>query len=254
MTGMKLGPQGPNPDSDGDEEESPSTMSLMSGVAQPDRAEPGVLGLDTGEGESDAGSKLPQSTLLILAIVVVAGGALWFMRMSQSDLGGDRIDAEVRAKIDQAVAKFSNRAAMSPDDPINPDNIDELFADTEAVVAMFATDYTQNQVPVEFVKKNPFVLDRPKPTESAAAPSNNRDLERQYQQWLSDRRREIQKLNLEAVMGGSTPVAIVDGESVRVGQRLGNFEVVAIEAQTMRLQTVFTPTGKRVVVKLKMPG
>jgi hypothetical protein len=49
-------------------------------------------------------------------------------------------------------------------------------------------------------------------------------------------------------------VAIVDGESVQVGQSLGSFEVVAIEGQTMRLQTVFGPTGKRVVVKLKMPG
>ncbi|MFW5683003.1 MAG: hypothetical protein ACOC1G_08365, partial [Phycisphaeraceae bacterium] len=61
---MKLGPQGSNPDSDGDEDESPSTMSLMSGVAQPDRADAGVLGLESGEGEGegDAGSKLPQST------------------------------------------------------------------------------------------------------------------------------------------------------------------------------------------------
>ena len=252
MTGMKLGPQGQDPDSDGDEDESRS-MSLMSGVAQPDHAEPGVLGLDTGEDDA-SGSKLPQSTLLILAIVVVAGGALWFMRMSQSDLGEDRIDAEVRAKIDQAVAKFSNRDAMSPDDPLNPANIDELFADTESVVAMFATDYTQNQVPVEYVKKNPFVLDRPEAPEPEASPKDDRDLERQYQQWLTERRREIQRLNLEAVMGGTNPVAIVDGESVQVGQRLGNFEVVAIEGQTMRLETVFTPTGKRVVVKLKMPG
>ena len=253
MTGMKLGPQGPNPDSD-DDDDSPATMSLMSGVAKPDNADPGVLGLDTGEGEGATGSKLPQSTLLIVAIVVVAGGALGFMRMSQSNVGEDRIDAEVRAKIDQAVAKFSNRDAMSPDDPINPANIDELFADTESVVAMFATDYTQNQVPVEYVKKNPFVLNRPKSTDNQPTSTHNRDLERQYQQWLTERRREIQKLNLEAVMGGTTPVAIVDGESVRVGQQLGNFEVVAIEGQTMRLQTVFTPTGKRVVVKLKMPG
>ena len=248
MSGLNLGPQGFEEEDDAEQEQA-GTMSLMSGVAQSQGvSDADVLGID----DDSERSKLPQSTLLILAVVVIAGGALMLMRMSHGDLQSERLTADVRAKIDQAVAKFSNQHAMSPNDPMRPENIDELFRDTESVVAMFATDFTENQVPVQYVKKNPFVLDRPKSEKKEK--TDDGELERRYQQWLTERRREIQKLHLEAVMGGATPVAIVDGESVTVGQKLGSFKVAAIEGQTMRLETVFRPTGKRVVVKLKMPG
>ena len=258
MTGFNLGPQGPGHDSETDGEDQPQSMSLMSGVAGGGGGGAGgmtdadVLGID-GEGSSSAMSKLPQSTLLILGIAVIAFGVLYFMRVSQGDLQRETLAADVRAKIDQAVAKFSNQGAMSPTDPLRPDNINELFEDTESVVAMFATDYTQNQVPVQYVKKNPFVIDRPEQAEDDT-PREDTDLERRYQQWLADLKREIQKLNLEAVVGGSTPMAIVDGRSIEVGQRVGSFRAVAIRGQTLRLQAVFEPTGKKVVVNLKMPG
>jgi len=74
-----------------------------------------VLGIE-GEGSSSALSKLPQSTLLILAIALIAGGALYFMRVSQGDLQRETLAADVRAKVDQAVAKFSNQGAMAESD------------------------------------------------------------------------------------------------------------------------------------------
>jgi len=233
------------------EGEEPTSMSLLGGIARPDDM-PATDPLGIGEGAKSKLSKLPQSSLLIAGILVIAGVAIFLMRSTQGDLTEETIAADVRAKIDQAVAKFSNQDAMSVDDPLQPDNIDQLFEDTEAVVAMFATDYTQQQVPVEYVKKNPFILGSPDDKDDDGK-SDDKKIERQYQNWLTALKSEVKQLRLEAVMGGSSPVAFVNGSPVKVGDKLGSFTVSELEAQAIKLSATFEPTGKQVVVRLKMP-
>lgn len=248
MTGMNFNTQDPDLDAEGLEESAGNPLIPGVDREQGFGADP-TFGVDEQPNKSRS---LASGLLPIFIIAAVAGGAIFFMRSTAGDADRDTIATEVRAKIDQAVAKLSNENAMAHTDPLRADNIDNLFKDTETVVAMFATDFTENQVPVQYVKKNPFVLDRPKTAEGK--PAETGDDRRRYEQWLAGLKRDIHNLRLDAVMGGAQPMAIVDGKPVHVGDTVGRFEVEAIQGQTMRLRAVYEPTGKNVLVNLKMPG
>lgn len=226
-------------DSDAPEQDQePTSMSLMGGIASEDNAAAAdefVIG-----SERPASKLLSQGTLLVVAVAVVAAGTLYAMRVSQGDIGGETVAADVEARIEQALTKLARPDAMAHDDPLREQNMQTLFQDTQTIVDMFATDPTSEQVPLEYIKKDPFDFTIRKPDPEVDHSANDRLAARRAaearEQALRKITREAEQLNLQTVMKGRVPVAIIDGEVLRVGQTIGSFTVTKIEGLSVTLQ------------------
>lgn len=218
----------PNEKLDGvdDEASSPSTMT-MSNIMRPEGlGEEDGLDLDAIDGK---GRGMNKGTLIAMAVIVVGVGTLWLMRAGQNELIG-QASAEVEAKIEQALARLTNPDALATDDPLRKENLKALFGDTEQVLAMFSTDPTKQQVPIEFVKKNPFTLPATKKIAPPvvkvddSAVAKQKELERQ----LKSFKLAAKGLQLQSVLGGKHPAAVINGDVIRVGQAVGEFKLVKV--------------------------
>ena len=209
-------------------DESERTMSLMGGVVE---GLPEAGGADFDEPPKR--KSLSHGTLLVLGAMLVGGGSLYAMRATQG--GEDAGSKEVEARIEQALAKLSNPASMGKDDPLSPQNINGLFKDTDAIVESMSFDLTARQVPIEFVKQNPFVL----PIEKSAVAAKG-DVKP-----VVDRRDEVRRkklatefkdLKLQTVMDGRVPIAIINGQLLQSGQTIGSFTVKSIYGTNVQLE------------------
>jgi hypothetical protein len=210
------------------------SLSLMGGIARPegmaeaDEIDPGALDAD-----APRSGVLSGGTLILAVLVVVGIGSLYLMRATQGDLGASKMATEVNAKIEQALAKLTKPGSLSPDDPLRDQNMSDLFKDTESVLAMFASDPVKHQVPLEFVKKNPFdlLLERDKGPEHVPVKTGVDEALLRRQKLAM----ELGSLRLQSVIQGSRPTAIISNEIVVPGQRIGSFTVKAIEGFSVTL-------------------
>lgn len=218
----------PEPQAD----ESEKTMSLMGGIVRPE----GLPEADLNLGERSGGRLLGQGTLLLLIVFVIAAGTIYAMHLTKGDLkSGSKSVKEVEARIEQALAKLNKPEAMRSDDPLAPANLTALFQDTGSIVAMFSTDMTQRQVPIEFIKKDPFELSVAKDDQKAPV-RNDSESARQARDRKQRIEMEFAQLKLQTVMQGRVPVAVVNGQFTRVGQTLGSFVVKAIDGTSVKLE------------------
>ena len=205
----------------GDSAEEPSSLTLM-----------GVMGGAGGDADLDLqsmseGSKLlNRGTMLVLAVVIIAAGALYGMRLSQNDAGTSEEVKSAEAKIDKLMAKKVS--------------VDAALGDTEVILTVLNDDRTRRQVPIEFTKQNPFLLlleqakaDGPaKPVKPAEDPEVVRRAE--LKQRLDA---EFKKLTIQSVVPtGRTPVAIINNKILKVGQEIGSFTVKDIRNTTVVLE------------------
>jgi len=222
-------------DQSSQEGEGDKTMSLMAGVARPEGMS------DPDEFDIDAlGSKRPklsQGTMLIVGVCVIAAGTLYGMRISQRKSPPDMKSQQVEARIDEALAKIDAPIGLDKSNPLNSGTLKDLFKDTDAIVSMFSTDLTQRQVPIQFIKKNPFVL----PIYQAVEDTSNVDLvaemNKAQRKLFEDLQKEFESLQLQSVMDGARPVAIIDGDLFQPSQNIGSFTVTAIEGLTVKLES-----------------
>lgn len=212
-------------------------MSLMGGVVGPEGL-PEASDLDF---ETKPKRSISQGTLLLLGVLVVAGGGLYLMRFSQGNVNNANAKA-VEAKIEQALAKLAQPAGLAPDDPLAKNNLNALFKDTNSIIAMFASDPSQRQVPIDYVKKNPFALEqakKPEPTAENPTPTPTRD--NGARKKLAA---EAQDLKLQTVMKGRAgSIAVINGQFIQVGQKFQSFTVKSIEGMAVELEAggeVFT--------------
>jgi len=105
---------------------------------------------------------------------------------------------------------------------------------------MFATDPTNQQVPLEYVKKDPFEVAIRRPTPEVDHGANDRLAARRAAEAKERQRKKIteqaERLELQTIMKGRVPVAIIDGEVLRVGQNIGDFTVTQIKDLNVTLE------------------
>ena len=207
----------------GGQDESEKTISLMGGVVRPEGLPEADLELQSMKGPSKF---LGHGTLLLVIVFVIAVGSLWAMRVGQGDLRSSTQAKAVEAKVEQALAKLSKPAAMAKDDPLRPKNLQALLNDTDEIVAMFAADPTRHQVPIENVKKNPFVIHRPKPKE--AEQEEHARPKPPKEDPIKLLKNELAKYEVQSIVQGARPVAIINGDFLQPGQTLGSFKVTEI--------------------------
>jgi hypothetical protein len=210
-------------------DESEKTLSLMGGIVRPE----GLPEADMGISDGPKGKLLGQGTLLLLIVFVVGAGTLYAMRLSKVELHSSKSIKEVEARIEQALAKLDKVESMRKDDPLAAQNLNALFQDTGSIVAMFSTDMTQRQVPIEYIKKDPFVSMLPAATKADGKPDPDNKSARERKHRIE---MEFADLKLQTVMQGRVPVAVISGQFVRTGQTLGSFVVKAIDGMSVTLE------------------
>lgn len=233
MTGRVLAP----------EDDGPAQMPLGVG-------DQNMLGEPLGlEAAPRAGSGRMQSALVMLLVVVVAAGALWTMRVTG---GVEKVDSSVSAaeqKIEQALARLKSGDKSAA---LKEEHLDSLFGDTDQVVAIFENDPTKKQIEVDNLNKNPFALvvtqKKSDQAESVAA------IDRVKAERMAQLKREFDKLQLQSLLNGSTPLAVVSGKVVRAGDSVGSFDVISIGPGGVKLSAEgnsFTLTMKQPSDKLR---
>src|SRR5258708_7642383 len=107
-------------------DESEKSLPLMGGIVGPEGL-PAASDIDAAPGPRKG---ISSGTLLILAVLVVAGGAISIMRSSQVGVSSAPAAQEVEARIEQALAKLAKPEAMQAGDPLARKNTDAIFRDT----------------------------------------------------------------------------------------------------------------------------
>lgn len=208
------------------EEEQGASMSLMGGVA----GGPPPAPVDGGS-EKRSNKLLTQGTLLIVLVAVTAAGAIYAMRVTGTTIVATMQTKTAEAKVAQAIAKLAHPDRMAEDDPMRSENLDRLFNDPDRIVNMLANRVEDRQVPIEYVKKNPFLLTAGGKDEPEAVDTGNDDEHRRRK--LEEQRRkqlenELKTLTLQTVVTGENPIAVINGEMLREGMAIGSFTIETI--------------------------
>ncbi len=204
MAGMDSDPMG----DDLDQDSSAAVAIELLGGATIDQALP------------EKRKSIPDSVLILALVVAVAGGGLFAMRKMGLGSQIQFTNVEIDYPLDNSA--FTGRD-------------DELLADLR--------NSDLEQVPLSQVQKNPFQLisDGHVIDDQPVAMAGETEAEARLRREQEERRREIVRkyadLDLNSVLLGSTPVARVSGETVRVGDMIeGLFRVTSISARTVNLE------------------
>ena len=166
-------------------------------------------------GDGSAKRRFPLETVIIVGVLVIAGGVLYGMRQ----MGVGPKNSIAAGTLD---LKLPERPKTSADPNV-------LLADLTAA-------RTSRQVPTERVKKNPFQLigmtllpTAPSGDENSSLAQMRAERER-LEKAKADRQKalaeEFKKFELVAVMGGSTPTARINGTLYRIGDKVGEFHTL----------------------------
>ena len=213
-----------------------TTMPLVGGVLRPDDlAETSGADIDAAGG----GVSAARGTLLVLLVFAIGVGALCLMRRSQLDVSPSKDAKQAEEKVDHALARLATSFAAAEGDAAEAP-LAGSGNNTEAIVAMFAADPAKQQVPLEYLKRNPFLLAPlavdPELKPATSAPTG-KSLASQKRDRLDQLKRQVATMHLQTVMQGKFPLAIIDGQIVKAGSSIGPFEVEAIEQRTVVLKS-----------------
>ena len=216
-----------------EEEVHPQSLSLLTGIG--------------GAGQANAGFGVPaenekkklatQSALIIGIISVVAFGALLGMRSLTAPVVAHGSTAETDAFIETVDIRLANIGQMDAADPLHPAAMRELFADTDTIIAQIRADPTAKQVPIDEVAKNPFAMHIEEEVivaeqvDQAALDAAARAAT------LQDLYTEFDGIELQSVVAGRRPVAVIEGELYQVGDTLGSFSIAAIDQRGVAFTT-----------------
>lgn len=182
-----------------------------------------ALGVSGAMIEGPPKKQVPFQALLLVVLVVIAGGALYAMR--QLGMGPLSAIAEP-VKIEYDYEKTAGAGA-----------------DHKKLLEDLNVSHVDHQVPANHVQKNPFRLPdfKPELVEAPTTPAPTKDtLDQERARAAKERQDRIDAalatLKVHTVLSGSVPVARVGEDSVRVGDSiLGLFTVTAINGRTVDL-------------------
>ncbi len=180
------------------------------------------------------GGFLNKGTLLILLIALVGAGSLYAMRATQTDMSDDAKMKKIQADVENKLVEIMGDTGFA-------NELSSNAAVTDEILSHLTNNVTEKQVPVEFTKKNPFLLpqkkvaaktdDGPKVDESELAKKRERE------QLLRKLNKELEGYTLKSVVpNGRRSVAVIDNKVLQVGMKIGSFRVTKIENVTVHLE------------------
>jgi hypothetical protein len=159
--------------------------------------------------EATKTSRFGGGSLIIVVVIIIAVLGLFSMRKLAKVTASTPIDSDVSKVIEDFVSGKSQAGTESRADAGKDDQILDV---------LMSENYTERQVPLQDVQRNPFIIFGVQPVISEDAPMviDQRPLE------IERRREAMQKpassLTLKSVLGGSTPLANIGGKIYRVGE------------------------------------
>ncbi len=166
-------------------------------------------------GTGSSRRRVNDATIVLVGTLVVGAGILGGMRWLGTKSGSLGVDQA----IEKTVNEFLGRTTKSPAGGV----ASGAAADSDAMLASLTDDRTEAQVPLEQVKKNPFVLRlaRQATASGEEAPiidsSAQREAER-LRQLQASYERDVKRMRLSSIMGQEGKrVAVLDNLVVQVG-------------------------------------
>jgi hypothetical protein len=213
-------------DQQSQDQEQPATMTLMGVSGQ----EGQIPGLENEGKEKTSQSLLTHSGIIIALVAVVGVSALAFMRATQKDpLAENGVSSEVQQKVETYIGQAEQNAAGEQASAGDGDSMDQMpgqfagfAAGTDTILATFSRDLSEHQVPVHYVKKNPFQMRMNEGEAQARKDETDRQQRREALQ------RRVEQLQLQSVMGGQRPVAMIGGDMRQAGDTVGPFTIESI--------------------------
>lgn len=230
---------------DGGTPEEPQSLSLLGGVVDSD-ALPEAGDDDFGPAKSNKASAIGGTMLLIALVLVLGAGGIYAMSLRNKGIVASVTSPETESKMRDFLAR------ITADQMAGASTSAEIKAATEIppdILDVFTTDPTKQQVPIDYVKKNPFERVQKIATTDGIKPDPNAG-DREAARRLRDLQNELSSLDLQSVIGGRRPVAMINGELVQKNQRVGAFIV-----QDIRDTMVFlTADGQTFELKMDDPA
>ncbi len=157
----------------------------------------------------EAKRRIPTGTILLVVVVLLAGAGLFSMRKLATASASGNVNGEIEKRIKDLLDGLDRTGS-------DPDAGPELVSPEEALRPL-SVDYDTERVPPENVQKDPFEIyvtntDHPGPTIPAVVP-----IEIQREQFRQQATLASSAFKVKSVMAGSTPLANLNGEIVRVG-------------------------------------
>jgi hypothetical protein len=182
-------------------------------------------------------------SVLVIAVVLIAVGGLFSMRMLAQVTAATAIDADIETTIEDFL-----QTALGTEGSAGAQ--DGAASHKDNVIAVLKETYSEQQVPLHDVQRDPFVIYETAsggttlPAYDPTADELARR-ERQFQQEREARRLQFEQaggtLRVKSVLGGGNPLANINGDVVRVGDVLHagpdqiEFRVTAISTASVDL-------------------
>jgi hypothetical protein len=191
--------------------------------------------------------RIGEGVVLLLVVLLVAGAALWLMRSSGAvDVSTQMSSVEL--KIERALAQLTGKSR--PVDSEDPDELGSWLGDSDRLIARFSNDGTDKQVPLNRLASNPFAIKRTQPADGGPTKVQVDPEVVRRQKRMRALRTELRALKLQTVMSGRNPMAVISGQVVREGAKLGSFTVATIEPRT----AILTAEGNTYRLSMHQPS
>jgi len=157
------------------------------------------LGQDPLMGEASE-KKSKKGMLIVILVVGIAAGSLYSMHTLTKVTAASGRNDQIDATIDKFLKSLAG--VKNPDGTVgHPD----LVSGHQEIVEVLTNNYIEHQVELD---RNPFTFDSGGGGDTGGGPTNS----------LRAVERAFAKLNLKSVIGGSRPLANINGKIVRVNQ------------------------------------
>lgn len=201
-----------------------------------------------GAGET---RRFRSSSIVIVVVVLVACGGLWFMRSLSHVAGATGSPSDVELTIEKFLGGRDSKGNAKV----------VKGASDASVLAVLSQSYTEEQVPLENVQRNPFILPGESDNKIVAAVTGD-DPAEVVARARGARQKDIDaaaaKLAVKSIIMSTQPLANISGMIVRVGDEIApegsdiTFRIQSITADTVTLVTDDIALGMHVEVPLSM--
>jgi hypothetical protein len=188
---------------------------------------------------SIATKKLPTGVLIIVGVVVCAIAGLFFMKFVATASAKNLLTDEVSASVDRFIDAIDGTTDA-------PDEIKRLLDRKESPLAWINVEIDEIVTPGVDLKRDPFqIVDEVASTQvqpADSAPTSEQALKSRQAMRRADFERAAASFELKMIMGGSKPLANLNGMIVGVGQVAVSprdsveFTVKSIEGDTVVLE------------------
>jgi len=204
--------------------------------------------------------KISGGSVLIAAVVLIAAGGLFAMRQLAEATAASDADHEIELTIESFLKTITGQRG-----PTSRGGQTTVRGQSDRALAVLTTEYSERQVPLRDVQRNPFIIFQPPPSAPPTAdeiPAQSSQQELRWQQKRQQHQTAIEReganLTLKSVLGGSTPLAVVNNKIVRIGDTVATsqpqitFRVLSIETDAVKLVSTAPELDLRVTVTLSL--